>query len=38
VIFAIMQKSHVNKNIMLRIDYALTPEQAKEYETVLNNL
>ena len=29
---------YVNKNIMLRIDYALTPEQAKEYETVLNNL
>lgn len=32
------QYIYVNKNIMLRIDYALTPEQAKEYETVLNNL
>jgi hypothetical protein len=32
------QYIYAHKNILLRIDHQLTPDQAKEYEAVLNNL
>jgi hypothetical protein len=34
----VQQYLYAHKNILLRLDDALTPDQAKDYETVLNKL